>query len=107
MKDKSLKILSAITIALGMLGTNLYAQGTDSRIGSIARERQEKAASVAAPIAAVAQSSLRAERPEASMIEATVKPSGILCSRIATNTSKPTRKFTRNAAAIDTPSQKV
>jgi hypothetical protein len=50
MKNKSLKILSAITIALGMLGTNLYAQGTDSRIGSIARERQEKAAIAATPI---------------------------------------------------------
>jgi hypothetical protein len=44
MKMKSLKILSAITIALGVLGTNLYAQGTDSRIGSIARQRQEKQA---------------------------------------------------------------
>jgi hypothetical protein len=44
MKNKSLKILSAITIALGVLGTNLYAQGTDSRIGSIARQRQEKQA---------------------------------------------------------------
>jgi hypothetical protein len=44
MKNKSIKILSAITIALGVLGTNLYAQGTDSRIGSIARERQEKQA---------------------------------------------------------------
>jgi hypothetical protein len=50
MKMKSLKILSAITIALGVLGTNLYAQGTDSRIGSIARERQEAAATVATPI---------------------------------------------------------
>jgi hypothetical protein len=44
MKNKSMKILSAITIALGVLGTNLYAQGTDSRIGSIARQRQEKQA---------------------------------------------------------------
>ena len=44
MKMKSLKILSAITIALFVLGTTLYAQGTDSRIGSIARERQEKQA---------------------------------------------------------------
>jgi hypothetical protein len=39
MKNKSLKILSAITIALGGLGTNLYAQGTDSRIGSIKHEQ--------------------------------------------------------------------
>src|SRR5512133_2792553 len=44
MKMKSLKILSAITIALVVLGTTLYAQGTDSRIGSIARERGEKQA---------------------------------------------------------------
>ena len=50
MKNKSLKILSAITIASGLLGTNLCAQGTDSRIGSIARERQEKAAIQATPV---------------------------------------------------------
>ena len=50
MKADSLKILSAITIALFVLGTTLYAQGTDSRIGSIARERQEKAAIEATPI---------------------------------------------------------
>jgi hypothetical protein len=50
MKMKSLKILSAITIALGVLGANLYAQGTDSRIGSIARERQQAAATEATPI---------------------------------------------------------
>ena len=43
MKMKSLKILWAITIALFVLGTPLYAQGTDSRIGSIARERNEHA----------------------------------------------------------------
>ena len=41
---KSLKIASASTIALFVLGTTVYAQGTDSRIGSIARERQEKSA---------------------------------------------------------------
>jgi hypothetical protein len=51
MKMKSLKILSAIAIALAMLGTTLYAQGTDSRIGSIARARQEKQAITATPIA--------------------------------------------------------
>jgi hypothetical protein len=44
MKKTSLKILSASTIALFVLGTSVYAQGTDSRIGSIARERQEKQA---------------------------------------------------------------
>jgi hypothetical protein len=43
MKMKSLKILSAITIALFVLGTTLYAQGTDSRIGSISREHGHEA----------------------------------------------------------------
>ena len=41
---KSLKILSAGAIALFVVGASVYAQGTDSRIGSIARERQEKQA---------------------------------------------------------------
>jgi hypothetical protein len=44
MKKKSLKILSASTIALFVLGSTVYAQGTDSRIGSIARKQQEKQA---------------------------------------------------------------
>jgi hypothetical protein len=50
MKMKSLKILLAITIAFGVLGTTMYAQGTDSRIGSIARERQDKQAIEATPL---------------------------------------------------------
>ena len=44
MKNKSLKILSAITIASVVLGMTLYAQGTDSRIGSIKHERVEHGA---------------------------------------------------------------
>jgi len=44
MKIKYLNILSAIPIALFVPGTALYAQGTDSRIGSIARERVEHGA---------------------------------------------------------------
>jgi hypothetical protein len=44
MNNKSLKILAASTIALFVLGAPVYAQGTDSRIGSIARERGEHAA---------------------------------------------------------------
>ena len=50
MKIKSLKIVLTLVIGVFLLGTNLYAQGTDSRIGSIARERQEKAAIEATPI---------------------------------------------------------
>ena len=44
MKMKSLSILSAITVTSFVFGTPLYAQGTDSRIGSIKRERGEHAA---------------------------------------------------------------
>jgi hypothetical protein len=44
MKMKSLKTVAAMTLAVGVLGTSVYAQGTDSRIGSIARERGEKEA---------------------------------------------------------------
>ena len=38
-------------------------------------------------------------QPEANMIDATVKPSGTLCSMIAMKTSKPTFRFTRKAEA--------
>ena len=50
MKMKSLKILSAITIALFVLGTTLYAQGTDSRIGSIKHQQVEHGATQATAI---------------------------------------------------------
>jgi len=50
MKMKCLKIVLAIAVTLFVLGIPLYAQGTDSRIGSIARERQEKAAATATAI---------------------------------------------------------
>ena len=38
MKIKSLKIVLTLVIGVFLLGTNLYAQGTDSRIGSIKHE---------------------------------------------------------------------
>jgi hypothetical protein len=50
MKIKSLKIVLTLVIGVFLLGTNLYAQGTDSRIGSIARERGEKGAIEATPL---------------------------------------------------------
>ena len=50
MKMKSLKILSAITIAFFVLGTTVYAQGTDTRIGSIKREQGEHGATEAKAI---------------------------------------------------------
>ena len=50
MKMKCLKIVLAIAVTLFVLDTSLYAQGTDSRIGSIARERNEHAAATATAI---------------------------------------------------------
>ena len=50
MKIKSLKIVSTLVIGVFLLGTNVYAQGTDSRIGSIARARGEKGAIEATPL---------------------------------------------------------
>ena len=47
---KKTLIISGIVAALFVLGTTGYAQGTDSRIGSIARERGEHAAIEAKPI---------------------------------------------------------
>jgi len=44
MKNTSLKIISGVVGGLFALGTTVSAQGTDSRIGSIARERGEHAA---------------------------------------------------------------
>ena len=48
MKTKSVNIVSTLVIGVFVLGTTLYAQqgghATDSRIGSIGRERQEKQA---------------------------------------------------------------
>jgi hypothetical protein len=50
MKMKCLKIVLAIAVTFFVFGTPLYAQGTDSRIGSIARERNEHAAAPATAI---------------------------------------------------------
>lgn len=47
---KSVKILLAIVAAAFLLGTPLYAQFSDSRIGSVGRERQDKQAIEAKPI---------------------------------------------------------
>jgi len=48
MKTKSLKIVLAIAIAFFCLGTTVFAQGNDSRIGSIGHERADKAGSTEA-----------------------------------------------------------
>ena len=54
MKTKSVNIVSTLVIGVFVLGTTLYAQqgghGTDSRIGSIGRERVEHGATQATAI---------------------------------------------------------
>jgi hypothetical protein len=50
MKTKSLKIISAIVIAFFALGTTGFAQGTDSRIGSIKQSQVEHGATQATAI---------------------------------------------------------
>ena len=50
MKKTSVNIISGVVAGLFMLGTTVYAQGTDSRIGSIARERGEHSATEAQQI---------------------------------------------------------
>jgi len=54
MKTKSLNIVSTLVIGAFVLGTTAYGQGgahgSDSRIGSIGRERLEKSAIEAKPI---------------------------------------------------------
>jgi hypothetical protein len=54
MKTNLVKIISAVVAGLCVLGTTVYAQqgghGTDSRIGSIGREREEKQAIAAKAI---------------------------------------------------------
>ena len=50
MKMKSLKILVAIVAGSFLLGTPLYAQFSDSRIGSIRHDKTDKAAAEAKAI---------------------------------------------------------
>ena len=44
MKKTSVNIISGVVAGLFVLGTTVYAQFSDSRIGSIGHERQEKQA---------------------------------------------------------------
>jgi hypothetical protein len=51
MKKNSVKVTSVVIAGLLAASSSLYAQGTDSRIGSIARERVEHGATQAKGIA--------------------------------------------------------
>jgi hypothetical protein len=109
MKMKSLKILSAITIALGVLGTTMYAQGTDSRIGSIARERQEKQATEAKAISkadAEKQYPSRGGSYPVGQRDAH-DPSGIVVSPYPPHEKYDCSKVAHGALVVDTKANKV
>jgi hypothetical protein len=109
MKMKSLKILSAITIALAVLGTTLYAQGTDTRIGSIARERGEKGATEAKGIT-------KAEADKKYPVKGGAypvgqrdahDPSGIVVSPYPPHEKYDCSKIAHGALVVDTTANKV
>jgi hypothetical protein len=109
MKKKSLKILSAITMALVVLGTTLYAQGTDSRIGSIARERQEKQATEAKAISkadAEKQYPSRGESYPVGQRDAH-DPSGVVVSPYPPHEKYDCSKVAHGALVVDTKANKV
>src|SRR6185312_8330462 len=61
----------------------------------------------AAPIAAAESNAARLPRPDASITEAMVKPSGILCIKTARKSTHPSQLDTRKPLPIATPSKKV
>ncbi len=92
MKMKSVKIVLAIAVTFFVFGTPLYAQGTDSRIGSIARERNEHAA---APATSISKEEAQKKYPARGGAYAVAQrdshdPSGvvILCKAVSRHTSR-------------------
>ena len=109
MNMKSLKILSVGTIALFVLGTPIYAQGTDSRIGSIARERQEKQATEAKAISkadAEKQYPSRGGGYPVGQRDAH-DPSGIVVSPYPPHEKYECSKIAHGALVVDTKANKV
>src|SRR5215831_16139883 len=108
MKMKSLKILSAITITLGVLGTTMYAQGTDSRIGSIARERGEKSATPATPITqADAQKKYPSKGGYPVGMRDAHDPSGVVTSPYPPHTRYDCSKVNHGGLVVDEQAKKV
>ena len=109
MKNKSLKILSAITIASVVLGTTLYAQGTDSRIGSIARERGEKQA-IEAKAITKAEAEKKYPRKSGTYPLGTRDahdPSGVVSSPYPPHEKYDCSKVAHGALVVDTKANKV
>jgi len=109
MKMKSPKILLAITSGLFVFGAPLYAQGTDSRIGSIARERGEHAAIEAKTIA---KADAEKKYPIKGRAYAVGQrdphdPSGIVVSPYPPHERYDCSKVAHGALVIDTEANKV
>jgi hypothetical protein len=109
MKKTSLKIISGVVAGLFVLGTTVYAQGTDSRIGSIARERNEHAA-----IEAKAISKADAEKkypPPSGGYPAAQRdphdPSGVVLSPYPPHERYDCSKVAHGALVLDTKVNKV
>jgi hypothetical protein len=110
MKMKCLKIVLAITVTLFVLGTPLYAQGTDSRIGSIARERQEKSAAIATAISKEEAQKKYPPRGGSGYPTATRDPhdpSGVVLSPYPPHERYDCSKVAHGALVLDTKTNKV
>jgi|SRR5215471_8115994 len=108
MKMKCLKIVLAITVTLFVLGTPLYAQ-TDSRIGSIARERNEHAA---APATAISKADAEKKYPSRgggypAGQRDSHDPSGVVLSPYPPHERYDCSKIAHGGLVLDTKANKV
>ena len=109
MKMKCLKIVLAIVVTLFVLGTPLYAQGTDSRIGSIARERNEHAA---APATSISKEEAQKKYPARGGAYAVAQrdshdPSGVVISPYPPHERYDCSKIAHGGLVLDTKANKV
>ena len=109
MKMKSVKIVLAIAVTFFVFGTPLYAQGTDSRIGSIARERNEHAA---APATAISKEEAQKKYPARGSAYAVAQrdshdPSGVVISPYPPHERYDCSKIAHGGLVLDTKANKV
>ena len=109
MKMKCLKIVLAIAVTFFVLGTPLYAQGTDSRIGSIARERNEHAAAAATAISKADAEKKYPSRGGAYPIAQrdSHDPSGVVISPYPPHERYDCSKIAHGGLVLDTKANKV
>ena len=109
MKKTSLKIILGAVAGLFVLGTTVYAQGTDSRIGSIARERGEHEA---LPAQAISKEEAQKKYPPRNGGYPTAQrdphdPSGIVRSPFPPNEKYDCSKVAHGALVVDQKANKV